>query len=130
MYSAVTNSIKVTVTPKFVEEESDPSRSFYFWAYTVEILNLGLDTVTLRTRHWRITDANGQTQEINGAGVVGEQPALEPGQSFEYTSGAPLKTSSGIMAGEYGMENDDGSEFNVDIPAFSLDSPHDQPTLN
>lgn len=130
MYSAITKGIKVTVTPQFLEEESDPDRGFFFWAYTVEILNLSAEQVTLRTRHWRITDANGQTQEVHGAGVVGEEPELEPGEAFEYTSGAPLKTPSGIMVGSYGMETQRGSAFDVEIPAFSLDSPHNRRVVN
>ena len=80
--------------------------------------------MTLRSRYWKITDGRGRIQEVRGAGVVGEQPTLAPGQSFEYTSGAPLPTPSGFMVGSYQMQASDGHLFNVEIPAFSLDSPH------
>jgi ApaG protein len=86
--------------------------------------------VQLISRHWKITDANGRTEEVRGLGVVGEQPQLQPGGSFEYTSGVPLKTATGIMAGSYLMENAHGERFEVDIPAFSLDSPHMNQSLN
>ena len=84
----------------------------------------------LKTRHWRITDASGRVQEVRGAGVVGEQPRLEPGQSFEYTSGVPLPTPSGFMAGSYRMVTDKGEPFDIEIPAFSLDSPGTKRTIN
>jgi ApaG protein len=101
------------------------------WAYHVRIENNGGRTVQLRNRHWRITDSQGRTQEVRGAGVVGEQPVLRPGDSFEYTSGTPLPTPSGIMTGSYQMEaSDTGEQFDVKIPSFSLDSPHQQVKLN
>jgi len=130
MYEATTNEIKVTVEPAYVVEHSSPTEGYYFWSYTVEIANLGEESVCLRTRHWRITDANGELQEVRGQGVVGEEPTIEPGTTFTYTSGAPLATPSGIMAGSYGMETQSGAEFDVDIPAFSLDSPFERQTLN
>jgi len=130
MYEATTNEIKVTVEPAYVVEHSSPTEGYYFWSYTVEIVNLGEEAVCLRTRHWRITDANGELQEVRGQGVVGEEPTIEPGTSFTYTSGAPLATPSGIMAGSYGMETQSGAKFDVDIPAFSLDSPFERQTLN
>lgn len=130
MYRAVTNGVQVTVEPRFVAEESQPDDGRWFWAYQIEILNLGGEDVRLRARHWRITDATGRTQEVRGAGVVGEQPLLKPGQSFTYTSGCPLPTPSGIMVGSYRMEGEDGAEFDVAIPAFSLDSPDEARTLN
>ncbi|MFM7344473.1 MAG: Co2+/Mg2+ efflux protein ApaG [Tagaea sp.] len=130
MYSATTRDIKVTVKPVFLEDQSSPAENHYVWAYHVRIENLGARTVRLRARHWKITDAFGRLQEVKGAGVVGEQPLLEPGQSFEYTSGTPLGTPSGIMSGTYMMETADGARFDVAIPAFSLDSPHHSAKLN
>lgn len=130
MYSATTRDIKVTVKPVFLEDQSSPAENHYVWAYHVRIENLGKRTVRLRARHWKITDAFGRLQEVKGAGVVGEQPLLEPGQSFEYTSGTPLGTPSGIMSGTYMMETAEGARFDVAIPAFSLDSPHHSAKLN
>lgn len=130
MYSAVTRGIRITVTPQFVPERSSPDENHFFWTYTVEIVNLSPDRVQLRTRYWRITDGVGQTQEVRGAGVVGEQPVLEPGAAFEYTSGCPLSTPTGIMAGHYGMTTDAGEVFTAEIPPFSLDSPHAAYTIN
>jgi ApaG protein len=124
MYEATTFNIRITVKPQFLEGHSRPDEGHFVWAYTIKIENLGKETVTLRTRYWKITDAMGRIQEVRGAGVVGEQPTLQPGQSFEYTSGAPLPTPSGFMTGAYQMQAADGRLFNVDIPAFSLDSPH------
>ena len=124
MYSTTTHSIRVTVKPIYLSEQSKPEEDHYVWAYQVQIENLGADSVQLLTRHWRITDSLGRMQEVRGAGVVGEQPVLEPGESFEYTSGTPLSTPSGIMVGSYGMSNAGGERFDVEIPAFSLDSPH------
>ena len=102
----------------------------YVWAYQISIENLGEETVRLLNRFWRITNAIGQIEEVEGPGVVGEQPVLEPGDSFQYTSGAPLSTASGIMVGSYEMEGADGRMFDVAIPAFSLDSPHQPVQLN
>lgn len=130
MYSTTTSGIKVTVKPVFLEDQSSPAENHYVWAYHVRIENLGERTVRLRARHWKITDAFGRLQEVKGAGVVGEQPLLEPGQSFEYTSGTPLATPSGIMSGSYMMETPDGARFDAAIPAFSLDSPHQAAKLN
>ncbi|WP_108660864.1 Co2+/Mg2+ efflux protein ApaG [Acuticoccus kandeliae] len=130
MYQKVTNHIEVTVEPSFLPEHSSPERSRYVWAYEVEIRNLGTETVRLRNRHWTITNAHGEVEEVRGAGVVGEQPTLEPGSSFRYTSGCPLTTPSGIMVGNYEMERQSGERFIVDIPAFSLDLPDHRPTVN
>jgi ApaG protein len=130
MYQAVTRNIEVSVTPRFLPERSSPEQSHYFWAYTIAITNKGRETVQLKTRHWRITDAFGRLQEVRGAGVVGEQPRLAPGESFEYTSGVPLPTPSGFMAGTYGMVTDKGERFDIEIPAFSLDSPETRRTIN
>lgn len=130
MYSATTQQIKVTVSPAFSPERSEPSDSRYFWTYTIEIANLGSRVVRLMYRHWRITDALGRIEEVRGPGVVGEQPRLAPGESFRYTSGCPLTTPSGIMMGEYRMVDEDGAAFDVEIPAFSLDSPFGKRVLN
>ena len=130
MYSATTKNIEVAVTPRFLPERSSPDNGYFFWAYTIEITNRGRRTVQLKTRHWRITDALGRMQEVKGPGVIGEEPVLAPGQSFEYTSGVPLPTASGFMAGSYGMVTDNGEPFEIEIPTFSLDSPAAERTLN
>jgi ApaG protein len=129
-YRATTRDIEVSVIPRFLEERSSPDDGKYFWAYTIEITNRGSETVQLKSRHWRITDALGRTQDVRGAGVVGEQPVLKPGQSFEYTSGVPLTTASGFMTGTYGMVNARGEKFDIEVPAFSLDSPGARRTVN
>jgi ApaG protein len=130
MYRAVTRNIEVTVTPRFLSERSSPESSYYFWAYTINLANLGGETVQLKSRHWRITDATGKLQEVKGAGVVGEQPVLRPGESYEYTSGVPLPTPSGFMTGSYGMVTEAGESFDIEIPAFSLDSSEGGRTIN
>jgi ApaG protein len=130
MYDSETRHIRVTVRPAFLPDQSAPEEGYYFWAYTVNIRNEGAETVQLRTRYWRITDAGGRVQEVRGVGVIGEQPVLQPGQSFEYTSGTPLSTPSGIMVGSYRMEAASGEAFDVAIPAFSLDSPHEARRVN
>ena len=130
MYSSITRSIRVSVEPLYLEDQSSPSDDHYVWAYQVRIQNEGEVTVQLLNRHWRITDAMGRMQEVRGAGVVGEQPTLKPGEAFEYTSGTPLPTPSGIMVGTYEMETTGGERFEVAIPAFSLDSPYQQRRLN
>ena len=130
MYRTMTRNIEVSVTPQFLAEQSAPHKDHYFWAYTIEISNHGAETVQLKTRHWRITDANGRLQEVRGAGVVGEEPTLEPGESFEYTSGVPLPTPSGFMVGTYGMVSARGETFDIDIPAFSLDAPQAKRVIN
>ncbi|HLJ64886.1 MAG TPA: Co2+/Mg2+ efflux protein ApaG [Stellaceae bacterium] len=130
MYTETTRSIKVIVQPIYLEDQSSPIDNHYVWAYHVRIENQGSEVVQLRRRHWRITDGMGRVQEVRGPGVVGEQPILGPGQSFEYTSGTPLATPSGIMVGSYEMETRSGQSFEVAIPAFSLDSPHQTVRLN
>jgi ApaG protein len=130
MYQAVTRGIEVKVTPRFLAERSSPENGYFFWAYTIAITNGGTETVQLKARHWRITDANGRLQEVRGAGVVGEEPTLKPGQSFEYTSGVPLQTPSGFMTGTYQMVTDRGEPFEIVIPPFSLDSPERARTIN
>jgi ApaG protein len=130
MYEAVSHGVRVRVVPQFLEEESSPDEGRYFWAYTIDITNEGEETVQLRSRHWRITDAHGRTEEVRGPGVVGQTPVLRPGTSFRYTSGCPLETPSGIMVGSYQMTTEGGELVNVAIPAFSLDSPHAQRSVN
>jgi len=134
MYERMTEAITVTVRPVYLEDQSSPGQGHYVWAYQVKIANLGSETVQLLSRYWRITDAQGRVQEVRGAGVVGEQPILDPGQSFEYTSGTPLATPSGIMVGHYEMVRrsggGEGERFEIAIPAFSLDSPHQTVRLN
>lgn len=124
MYEAVTRSIRVRVTPQYMEDQSAPEDGYYFWAYTIEISNLGERAAQLKSRVWRITDALGHTEEVRGPGVVGQTPTIQPGASFSYTSGCPLKTPSGLMVGTYQMEGEGGELFVVEIPAFSLDSPY------
>jgi ApaG protein len=130
MYRAVTRNIEIVVTPRFVADRSSPENNYYFWAYTISITNKGAETVQLKTRHWRITDANGRRQEVRGAGVVGEEPVLKTDEVFEYTSGVPLQTASGFMTGTYGMVSVSGEHFDFDIPAFSLDSSEGKRTIN
>lgn len=129
-YAATTRSIRVQVQPIFLEDQSSPDENYYVWAYRVRIENQGGETVQLLNRYWKITDASGRVQEVRGPGVVGEQPVLAPGESYEYTSGCPLSTPSGIMVGTYEMETRDGELFDIAIPAFSLDSPFQPRRLN
>ena len=130
MYRAVTRQIEVIVEPNFLPERSSAEDGRFFWAYTIAIVNSGTETVQLKTRHWIITDGAGRSQEVRGEGVVGEQPVLETGERFEYTSGVPLQTPSGFMTGSYQMVTEDGEPFEIDIPAFALDSPNAKRTLN
>lgn len=130
MYSKTTRSITVTVKPFYLDDQSSPEEAHYVWAYHVRIENGSSETVQLRHRYWHITDSLGRVQEVRGAGVVGEQPVLKPGEAFEYTSGTPLPTPSGIMMGAYQMESANGERFDVAVPPFSLDSPHQPVHLN
>lgn len=125
IYKSITKDIGVSVEPFYLDQESEPEEGHYVWGYQVQIENNGNDTVKLERRHWIITDGNGKIHEVEGEGVVGEQPVLEPGEAFEYTSGAPLTTSSGFMSGRYKMKIKNGQHFDVEIPAFSLDIPTD-----
>ena len=129
-FSAITEGIEVQVEPIYLEDQSSPEENYFVWAYKVHIENRGDRRVQLRNRYWHITDGRGQVQEVSGVGVVGEQPVLEPGDQYEYTSGTPLSTPSGIMMGAYEMEDPDGQMFQVAVPAFSLDSPHQERSLN
>ncbi len=124
-YSRVTRGISVSVEPIYLSDQSAPEDDYYVWAYKVEIENQGSETVQIRSRVWRIVDSFGRTQETRGMGVVGEQPVIKPGETFEYTSGTPLQAPSGIMGGNYQMQTDGGDLFEVEIPPFSLDSPHE-----
>ena len=136
MYRAITENIEVTVEPFYLEEQSSPDESRYVWAYRVTIINHSDIPVQLRSRTWKITDAHGRTEEVRGPGVVGEEPFLKPGDSYQYSSGCPLTTSSGMMSGSYMMQNhetgspDEGKLFAITIPAFSLDMPGHRPVLN
>ncbi len=130
IYEAISHEIKISVLPVYLEDESNPDKHHFVWAYQIEIENLSEKTVQLRERYWKISNALGKIEEVHGEGVVGKQPVLEPGGKFDYTSGCPLGTSSGIMAGHYVMVNEEGNVFNVEIPAFSLDIPDYSPSLN
>ena len=130
MYQTETHGIRISVTPRFMEGESAPERDHYFWAYTIEIVNLSARTAQLMTRHWLITDGFGRLQEARGEGVVGKQPVLRPGESFSYTSGCPLGTPHGSMRGYYAMRGEDGLMFDVEVPLFALDSPYVKKVLH
>lgn len=130
MYTKTTKKISITVSPYYLEEQSEPDDQHYVWAYQVTINNLSKERVQLKNRYWKIIDGNGIKQEVKGAGVVGEQPILNPGEKFEYTSGTPLNTPSGFMEGYYEMETKNGIKFEASIPQFSLDSPFTSNKLN
>ena len=124
LYNSTTRLIKITAEPVFLDNESQPEDNYFVWAYTITIENTGEEVVQLLNRYWQITDAYGRVQEVRGPGVVGEQPVLNPGEIFEYTSGTPLSTPTGIMAGNYEMTTQAGEKFEVEVPAFSLDCPY------
>ncbi len=130
MYRAETEGIEVVVEPFYLEDRSDPSDSHFVWAYRVTIANNSDATAQLISRYWQITDGNGRVEEVVGDGVVGEQPELRPGDSYQYTSGCPLATSSGFMVGRYTMVDNGGRRFDIAIPAFSLDIPDSLRTIN
>lgn len=130
MYRAVTRNIEVEVQPFYLPDRSDPAENHYVWGYRVTIDNQSDIFVQLLSRYWRITDGNGRVQEVQGAGVVGDQPELNPGDSYQYTSGCPLTTPSGVMVGRYVMRTESGELFDVEIPAFSLDMPGVRRTVN
>jgi ApaG protein len=129
-YAAVTRGVRVAVTPRYLPEESAPEDARYFWAYSVRIENLGEETVQLVSRHWIITDGLNRVEEVQGPGVVGEQPTLRRGERFEYTSGCPLPTPSGAMRGAYQMRTEAGEPFEAVIPEFSLHRPEAARRLN
>lgn len=130
MYERETAGVMVRVEPRFLPEQSEPEDGRYVWAYSIEIENRTGDPVQLLSRFWRITDENGLTQEVRGAGVVGEQPVILPGKIFRYTSMCPLAAPSGVMLGAYSMVRADGAAFDIAVPAFALDSPHQQRMVN
>lgn len=130
VYRALTRDIEVSVEPFYLAEQSDPEDNRYVWGYRVIIVNQSNVAVRLINRYWHITDQNGQVDEVSGPGVIGEQPRLAPGESYEYSSGCPLDTPSGIMFGHYEMETDEAETFDVAIPAFSLDTPDLRRVLN
>jgi ApaG protein len=124
-FSATTRGIAVSVRSFYLADQSRPDEGKYVWAYRVRIENHGQATVQLLRRTWLITDARGRVQRVHGPGVIGQQPVLQPGEAFDYTSGTPLETPSGFMTGAYHMvQSDTGEAFDVAIPTFSLDSPH------
>lgn len=116
-------TLEIQIATQFLDEESEPDRERYVFAYTIRIRNLGRLPAQLLHRHWIITDGNGKVEEVRGEGVVGEQPRLEPGEQFEYTSGAVLETAVGSMQGSYAMIGDDGTRFEAPIPPFTLSVP-------
>ena len=121
---AVTNNVRVEVESQYVAELSQPFQSRWFFHYTVRITNEGEETVQLLSRHWIMADANGQVEEVRGPGVVGEQPVLAPGESFQYTSNWTLETSTGILRGTYQMVTEDGAHFDVEIAPFAMREPY------
>ena len=125
MYEEITRNIRVLVEPSFLEDESAPDENRYIWSYRVTIENCGTAAVQLISRYWQITDALGRVREVSGPGVIGEQPNIEPGSMFQYTSGAPLETPSGFMTGSYQMRGASGESFDIAIPLFALDSPYE-----
>ena len=122
-FTATTRNIRVSVRAFYLADQSEPERGQFVWAYRVEIANLGRETVKLLRRTWHITDGLGRTQTVHGAGVIGEQPLLRPGEKYEYTSGCQLDTPVGVMRGSYQMMAEDGTAFEADIPAFTLTIP-------
>ena len=125
MYEEITRDIRVAVEPSFMEGQSVPAERRFIWAYKVTIENRGQEPVQLISRLWKITDSHGRTREVSGPGVIGEQPTIAPGASFQYTSGAPLETPSGMMTGAYRMRGTNGESFEVGIPIFALESPYE-----
>ena len=130
LYAAETRGLVVRVRPQFLPDQSEPDERRWVWAYHIEIENRSRETVQLLARHWVITDASGHVEQVKGLGVVGEQPVLNPGERFRYTSGCPLPTSSGAMEGSYRMASKAGEQFDIAVPAFSLDLPHTKRSLN
>jgi len=129
-FSATTRMVHITVQPFFLEQESDPQKNAFMWAYHIRIQNTGFEPIQLLSRYWKITDALGRVQEVRGEGVVGEQPLIHPGDFYEYTSGVPLQTPSGFMSGSYEMISGNGERLDVSVPTFSLDSPFDVHSVN
>jgi ApaG protein len=126
MYERETRSIHVAVKPAYLDDQSDPDDSRFVWSYTVTIENRGPEPVQLMSRYWNITDGAGVVREVRGPGVVGAQPVIAPGEKFQYTSGCPLETASGVMMGRYQMKAASGEAFEAEIPAFLLESPYER----
>jgi ApaG protein len=124
-YEAVTDGVRIRVRPRFLHDESEPTRSRYMWSYTIDVENESERVWTIARRHWQIIDSAGRMQAVDGDGVIGQTPTLGPGERFTYMSGAPLATPSGIMSGTYDLVGEDGQEMVAIIPTFSLDSPYD-----
>ncbi len=122
-HEATTRDVTVRVSVSYLPEQSEPAHGRWFWAYHIRIENGGAEAVQLLTRHWIITDGRGAEAEVRGEGVVGDQPVIEPGDSYDYVSGCPLQTPTGSMEGSYGMIDSDGEPFDVTIPAFPLLAP-------
>ena len=125
-YELETRRIRVAVRPAYLDDQSDPDDDRYVWSYTVTIENRGQEPVQLLSRYWTIVDGQGRVQEVRGAGVVGAQPVIAPGESFQYTSGCPLETASGTMSGRYQMMSASGESFEAEIPPFLLESPYER----
>ncbi len=123
LFQETTSDITVSVRPEYMDDQSDPGQGHYAWTYHVRIENNGERIVQLLSRHWKIADSIGHCQEIIGDGIVGHQPTLGPGDSFEYSSGTPLAAPSGFMSGTFNMISEDGLRFNITVPAFALDGP-------
>ena len=121
---AITEGIRISVTSRYIPEQSAPRHRRYVFAYTVKIANESKDVAQLRSRHWVITDQQGKVEEVRGPGVVGAQPTLRPGESFSYTSGCILQSSRGAMEGSYQMYRPDGTFFDAAIASFALELPH------
>jgi len=130
LFEQRTKDVIIRVEPEFLAEQSSAADSRYIWAYTVEIDNQSAEDLQVTDRFWQIADSRGQMQEIHGKGVVGEKPVIKAGETFRYTSGAPLTAPSGMMLGTYTLQGEDGNSFDVKIPAFVLDSPHEGLVLN
>ena len=130
IYKAITGFVQVSVEPEYQPHRSSPENGQHVWAYHVEVCNLGESDIHLRARYWHIIDAEGRVQEVHGRGVVGEEPLIAAGESYSYSSGCPLESKSGIMSGYFEMEAEDGSHFEVTVPAFSLDLPDQDIVLN
>lgn len=130
LYEQRTDDVVVRVEPEFLAEQSNPSDSRFIWAYTVEIDNQSQQDLTVTERFWQIADSSGHVQEVRAAGVVGETPIVKSGEIFRYTSGAPLTAPSGMMRGSYTMRTENGESFDIIVPTFLLDSPHEGHSFN
>jgi ApaG protein len=123
MFEATTSDIRIEVEPTFIEAQSNPQQSYYFFSYRIRIRNGGSKRIQLISRHWIITDGFGQVEEVTGPGVIGQQPTLKPGDTFEYSSFCPLSTPTGSMQGKYLMVTEKGDQLEVQIPLFVLSEP-------